>query len=80
MKINYNEFIQAAYAQSENTESTTSTPPEDTSGKASPNDTFTVMGKGLLAIFIVMGILYVAIKLLNKFTSGKKKKAGEDKQ
>ena len=30
-----------------------------------------IMGTGYLGIFIVTGVIIIAVKLLNKFTSGK---------
>ena len=37
-------------------------------------EALSAMGKGMLGIFIVTGIIILSVMLLNKFTSGKKDK------
>jgi hypothetical protein len=41
-------------------------------------ETLEIMGKGMLAIFIVMGAIFLSTKLLNRFTGKVKKDDSTD--
>ncbi|MBC8570247.1 OadG-related small transporter subunit [Zongyangia hominis] len=41
------------------------------------SQSFELMGKGMLGIFVVIGLIFLLVVLLTKFTSGKKPKEDE---
>ena len=68
----------------ENTENVENAPAEDVTGELLEGPTWEktvealgVMGKGMLGIFIVIGVIILTILALNKFTGNKKNKKSE---